>query len=223
VLSGGGNPERAARAMRSVIERLVRRDERLVLLFTPPFDRDARDPGYIKGYHPGVRENGGQYTHAAVWVAWALAELGQHDEAFEIFGFLNPISHSDSAERAAHYRVEPYAVAADVYGAPPFTGQGGWTWYTGSSSWLYRLGIEGLLGLRKQGSSFEVDPRVPAAWPGFRLTCRFGPAAYEIRVENPAHVSHGILEVSLDGRALPDQRIPITTRRGKHVVLVRMG
>ena len=155
VLSGGGDPQRSAQAMQSVSERLVRRSQRLVLLFTPPFDKTRRDPGYIKGYPPGIRENGGQYTHASLWSAWALVELGRIEAGFELFQLLNPILHADTAEKAAHYRVEPYVVAADVYSAPPFTGQGGWTWYTGSSSWMYRLGLEGFLGLKKEVTSLK--------------------------------------------------------------------
>ncbi len=158
VLSGGADPQRVARAMQSVSERLVKRGQRLVLLFSPPFDKTRRDPGYIKGYPPGVRENGGQYTHAALWSAWAFLELGRIEEGFELFQFLNPILHADAFEKANHYWVEPYVVAADVYSAPSFTGQGGWTWYTGSSSWMYRLGLEGFLGLKKKRGSAGSGP-----------------------------------------------------------------
>jgi cyclic beta-1,2-glucan synthetase len=223
VLSGGGDPQHAARAMQSVSERLVRRNQRLVLLFTPPFDKTLRDPGYIKGYPPGVRENGGQYTHAALWSAWAFLGLGRIEEGFELFQLLNPILHADASEKAVHYRVEPYVVAADVYGAPPFTGQGGWTWYTGSSSWMYRLGLEGFLGLKKRGDRLEVDPRIPRNWPGFRITYRFGPATYEFQVENPGHVNQGVQQVSLNGRALPDKVIPLSQDGGIYTVLIVMG
>jgi len=223
VLSGGGDPQHAARAMQSVSERLVRRGQRLVLLFTPPFDKTLRDPGYIKGYPPGVRENGGQYTHAALWSAWAFLELGQIEEGFECFQLLNPILHADAFEKAAHYRVEPYVVAADVYGAPPFTGQGGWTWYSGSSSWMYRLGLEGILGLKKKGDRLEVDPRIPQNWPGFEIKYRFGQATYEFHVQNPGHVNQGVQQVSMDGQALPDKLIPISQDGGFFTVLVVMG
>jgi cyclic beta-1,2-glucan synthetase len=223
VLSGGGDPQRTARAMQSVSERLVRRGQRLVLLFTPPFDKTLRDPGYIKGYPPGIRENGGQYTHAALWSAWASIGLGRIEEGFELFQLLNPILHADTSEKAAHYRVEPYVVAADVYGAPPFTGQGGWTWYTGSSGWMYRLGLEGFLGVKKRGDRLEVDPRIPRDWPGFRFTYRFGPATYEIQVENPGHVNQGVQQVSLNGRALPDRVIPLSQDGGTYTVLIVMG
>jgi cyclic beta-1,2-glucan synthetase len=223
VLSGGGDPEHAARAMKSVSEHLVRRSQRLVLLFTPPFDQTLRDPGYIKGYPPGVRENGGQYTHAALWSAWAFLKLGRIEEGFECFQLLNPILNADVFEKAAHYRVEPYVVAADVYGAPPFTGQGGWTWYTGSSSWMYRLGLEGILGLKKKGDRLEVDPRIPQNWPGFGITYRFGKAVYEIQVQNPGHVNQGVQQVSMNGLALPDKVIPLLQDGGKHTVLIVMG
>jgi cyclic beta-1,2-glucan synthetase len=223
VLSGGGDPRRAAQAMQSVSERLVRRGERLVLLFTPPFDKTPRDPGYVKGYLPGVRENGGQYTHAALWSAWAFLGLRQPDEGFELFQLLNPILHSDSSEKAGHYRVEPYVAAADVYGAPPFTGQGGWTWYTGSSGWMYRLGVEGFLGLKKRGNWLEVNPLIPRDWPGFRITYRFGSAIYDIQVENPGHVHQGVQKVSLDGHDLPDKKIPLVQDGDKYVVHVLMG
>jgi cyclic beta-1,2-glucan synthetase len=223
VLSGGADPQRAARAMQSVSERLVKRGQRLVLLFSPPFDQTRRDPGYIKGYPPGVRENGGQYTHAALWSAWAFLELGWIEAGFELFQFLNPILHSDAFEKANHYWVEPYVVAADVYSAPSFTGQGGWTWYTGSSSWMYRLGLEGFLGLKKRGDRLEVDPRIPKAWPGFRITYRFGPAIYEIEVQNPGRVLQGVQRVSLNGQVLPDKVIPLSSDGGINTVLIVMG
>jgi cyclic beta-1,2-glucan synthetase len=223
VLSGGGNPQRAARAMQSVFNHLVRRDQRLVLLITPPFDKTVRDPGYIKGYPPGVRENGGQYTHAALWSAWAFLGLGRIEEGFELFQLLNPILHTDTTEKAIHYRVEPYVVAADVCGAPPFTGQGGWTWYTGSSSWMYRLGLEGFLGLKKRGTRLELDPHIPRDWPGFQFTYRFGSVTYEFLVQNPSHVNQGVQQISLNGRTLPDKVIPLSQDGCKHTVLVVMG
>jgi len=173
VLSGAGQPERQAQAMQSVYERLVRPADQLVLLFTPPFDTTLHDPGYVKGYPPGVRENGGQYTHAAIWAAWAYAKLGDGDRAYELFHLLNPVSHSDSAEKMERYRVEPYVVVADIYGVPPYVGRGGWTWYTGSAGWLYRLGIEGILGFEKLGDQLRITPHLPTDWPGFELTYSF--------------------------------------------------
>jgi cyclic beta-1,2-glucan synthetase len=223
VLSGGGDPKRAVEAMRSLSEHLVRQNEQLILLFAPPFDKTQHDPGYIKGYLPGVRENGGQYTHAAIWSVWAFLELGLTDEGFELFQFLNPILHSDTQEKAALYRVEPYALAADVYSAPPFTGRGGWTWYTGSSSWMYRLGLEELLGLKKRGNALEVYPRIPRNWPGYLITYRFGQATYEFQVENPSHVQQGVQQVSLNGQAIQDKLIPLLEDAGTYKVVVVMG
>ena len=216
-------PDRAAQAMQSVSDQLVRRSQQLVLLFTPPFDKTLHDPGYIKGYPPGVRENGGQYTHAALWSAWAFLGLGQIEEGFELFQFLNPILHADTSEKAIHYQVEPYVVAADVYGAPPFTGQGGWTWYTGSSGWMYRLGLERFLGLKRIGDRLEIDPRIPRDWAGFQITYRFGQATYEFQVQNPDHVNQGVRQVSLNGLPLPDKVIQLSQDGGNYTVLIVMG
>ena len=223
VLSGGGNPQRSGRAMQALYERLVLPSERLALLFSPPFDHTLRDPGYIKGYPPGVRENGGQYTHASLWSAWALVGLGRIEDGFALFKLLNPILHADTSEKAARYRVEPYVVAADIYSTAPYTGLGGWTWYTGSSSWMYRLGLEGFLGLKKRGDVLEVDPHIPANWPGFRITYRFGPSTYEIQVKNPNHVNRGVQQVSLNGQMLPDKVISLSRDGGKYSVLIVLG
>jgi len=223
VLSGAGDPQHAARAMQSVSEHLVRRSQRLVMLLTPPFDKTLRDPGYIKGYPPGVRENGGQYTHAALWAAWAFVGLGQIEAGYDLFQLLNPILHADTPEKASQYRVEPYVVAADIYSAPPFTGQGGWTWYTGSASWMYRLGLEGFLGLKKRGDQLEINPHIPRNWPGFRLTYRFGPTTYEFIVQNPHSVDQGVEQVSLNGQELESKVIHLSEEGGNHTVQVIMG
>jgi cyclic beta-1,2-glucan synthetase len=202
VLSGAASPARAARAMAAVDEYLLRRGDSLALLFTPPFDRGARDPGYVKGYLPGVRENGGQYTHAAAWVVIAFALLGDGDRAAEIFSLLNPIN--DSATRAAvhRYKVEPYVAAADVYSEPPHVGRGGWTWYTGSAGWLHRAAVEGILGVRRRGAALLVDPCIPRGWPRYQVALRHGRARYEIAVENPRSVNRGVASAELDGRPL---------------------
>ena len=176
VLSGAGEPGRAAQAMDAVRRRLVRPEDGLLLLFTPPFDKTPRDPGYIKGYLPGIRENGGQYTHAALWSAWAFAELGQSETAEVVFRLLNPIYHADTPAKVARYKVEPYVVAADVYGVAPHIGRGGWTWYTGSAAWMYRLGLEGILGLQRRGAGLIIEPHIPAGWPGYEVTYRYGQA-----------------------------------------------
>ena len=209
--------------MEAVKERLVRPDDRLVLLFTPPFNKTPRDPGYIKGYPPGIRENGGQYTHAALWTVWAFAELGQGNLAEQLFRVLNPIYHSDTLEKARRYRVEPYIMAADIYSMPPYTGRGGWTWYTGSGGWMYRLGLEAILGLRKTGKMLRIDPCIPNEWSDYRITYRNDGAVYRIRVENPHGVSRGVKEVTLDGNVLPNQDIPLLNDNREHMVSVRMG
>ncbi len=223
VLSGAADPRRVALAMQAVTDRLVRRDDGLVLLFAPPFDKTERDPGYVKGYPPGVRENGGQYTHAALWVAWAFAEMGDGDRAEELFRLLNPIYHADTPEKAARYRVEPYVVAADVYSVPPYVGRGGWTWYTGSAGWMYRLGLEAILGVRRVGRALRIDPCIPKHWPGYEVTYRNGATVYHIRVENPAGVNRGVKQVTLDGKPLSGAEIPLAEDGQWHEVRVVMG
>ena len=223
VLSGAANPDRAAEAMQAVDEHLIDTDARLVKLFTPPFDHTAHDPGYIKGYPPGIRENGGQYTHAALWVVWAFAAMGRGQRAGDLFHLLNPITHSDTREQADHYRVEPYVVAADVWSEPPHTGRGGWTWYSGSSGWMYRLAIEAILGLQREGASLRIAPAIPAEWPDYEVDYRYGTGRYHIRVENPDHVESGVASVTLDDAALPDDRVPLLDDGQTHHVLVRLG
>lgn len=218
----GGNPERARQSMRSVNERLVQRADRLILLFVPPFDQTARDPGYIKGYLPGIRENGGQYTHAALWVVQAFALMGDGDTAMELFDLLNPIRHGDSAQTEDKYKVEPYVVAADVYGRPPHTGRGGWTWYTGSAGWMYRVALENILGFDLRGDHLRFNPCIPSEWDGFELTYQRGRTRYVVRVENPNHVQHGVREVWLDGRAMADDKVPLVDDGREHQVRVRM-
>jgi len=223
VLSGAADPTRAAQAMDAVAERLVRQDDQLILLFTPPFDETRHDPGYIKGYLPGIRENGGQYTHAALWAVWAFAELGQGDRAEALFRLLNPIYHGDTPEQVERYRVEPYVVAADVYGADPHIGRGGWTWYTGSAGWMYRLGLEAILGLRRVGKTLQINPCIPKDWSGYELTYRDGKTLYQIRVENPEGINRGVKRVTLDGEVLPERAIPLLDDGRQHQVHVQMG
>ena len=188
--------------MAAVEKHLVRRAEGLVLLFNPPFDRASPDPGYIKGYPPGIRENGGQYTHAAIWSVLAFAALGEGDKAGELFSLLNPINHANSRAGVSRYKVEPYVVAGDIYAEPPHVGRGGWTWYTGSAGWMYRAGIEWILGLRLRGSLLHFDPCIPRAWRNFAITFRYHSTRYEIVVENPQGVARGLLSVELDGTSL---------------------
>ncbi|WP_373289698.1 GH36-type glycosyl hydrolase domain-containing protein, partial [Polymorphobacter multimanifer] len=183
VISGAGDPVRAAQAMGSVRRRLVDREARLVKLFTPPFDKTDHDPGYIRSYPPGLRENGGQYSHAAMWTIIAAARLGDGRGAVDLFALLNPINPALTAADAAHYRVEPYVVAADVYSVDRNAGRGGWTWYTGAAGWMYRAGIEHVLGLRRAGDTMHFAPCLPDDWPGLTVTLRLGEAEYRIEVE----------------------------------------
>jgi cyclic beta-1,2-glucan synthetase len=202
VLSGAASPDRAAQAMAAVERELVLPQEGLALLFTPPFDHTAQDPGYIKGYPPGLRENGGQYTHAALWSVMAFAAQGEGDKAAALFWMLNPINHTRTRTDAHRYKGEPYVVAADVYASPSHVGRAGWTWYTGSAGWMQRAGIESILGLRIRGDVLEFDPCIPRDWPRFEVTLRCGSASYEILVENPNHVSRGIASAEFDDLAL---------------------
>ncbi|MGB8212135.1 MAG: glucoamylase family protein [Anaerolineales bacterium] len=223
VLSGAADPQRAARAMSSVDRLLVREADQLVLLLAPPFDKTSRDPGYIQGYPPGVRENGGQYTHAAIWVAWAFAKLGQGEQAGALFRVLNPIAHADTPEKMRHYMVEPYGIAADIYSQPPMSGIGGWTGYTGSAGWMYRLGIEAILGLSRVGNALSINPCIPHGWPGFRVGYRFEGTHYKISVENPLGVNQGVRQILLDGIPLPLNLIPLMENSQPHEIRVVMG
>ncbi len=222
-LSGAVPTRFAERAMDAVRTHLVRRGPQVVLLLTPPFDVSAQDPGYIKGYPPGVRENGGQYTHAALWVVMAMARLGSGDEAVELFHMLNPINHTRTAGDVKRYKAEPYVVAGDVYAHPAHPGRGGWTWYTGSAGWMYRAGLESILGLRRRGSSFEMDPCIPSSWPRYEIVWRFGRTRYEIAVSNPERRCRGIAEAALDGAAVDPRAIPLVDDGGAHQVRLVLG
>jgi cyclic beta-1,2-glucan synthetase len=223
VLSGAADPQRSRQAMQSVLDRLVIPEHRLSLLFTPPFDKIERDPGYIKGYLPGIRENGGQYTHAAIWTAWAFAHQGDGKQAGELFDLLNPIFQSDTQEKVAEYRVEPYVMCADIYSQPPYLRRGGWTWYTGSASWMYRLGLEAILGIKRMGDKLKIDPCIPPEWPGFEVNYRFGSSQYKISVENPHNVDKGVQEVLLDGNPLQNNLVRLSDDGQTHKVKVTLG
>jgi cyclic beta-1,2-glucan synthetase len=223
VLSGAVPVRFADRAMDAVRAHLVRRDIGVVLLLAPPFDQSAQDPGYIRGYPPGVRENGGQYTHAAAWVVMAMATLGSGDEAVELFHMLNPINHTRTPAGVERYKVEPYVVAGDVYAHPEHAGRGGWTWYTGSAGWLYRAGLESILGLRRRGATFRVDPCVPAAWAKFELSWRHGSSRYEIVVENPHRRCRGVEIAELDGSRVDARAVPLADDGGAHHLRVVLG
>jgi cyclic beta-1,2-glucan synthetase len=210
VISGAAEPERAVRAMSAVNAQLVSRSDGLVQLFTPAFDRTTHDPGYIKAYPPGLRENGGQYTHAAMWSVLAFALLGDGDRAGELFSIMNPINHASTRAGIHRYKVEPYVVCADVYSSPQHVGRGGWTWYTGSAGWMYRTAVEGILGIHLRGRILAIDPCIPRAWTGFEFTYKYGSSRYRIAVENPHGVSRGVVQASLDGRGLSGAPCEIT-------------
>ncbi len=223
VISGGANPQQAARAMASVDEYLIRRGDGIVLLFTPPFDKSALEPGYIKGYVPGVRENGGQYTHAALWTLIAFAMLGDGDRAGELFALLNPISHASTRAGLHKYKVEPYVAAGDVYAESTHVGRGGWTWYTGSAGWMYRAVLESMLGFHLQGEFLHLDPCIPRSWREFEITYRRGETIYNIKVENPLGVNRGVVEIRLNDNRLADNKIPLAADGQTHQVLVTLG
>jgi len=223
VISGVAEPYRAARAMAAVNEYLIRRGDGLIVLFTPPFDKGKLDPGYVKGYVPGVRENGGQYTHAALWTVIAFALLGDGDLAGELFGLLNPINHSSTRAGLHKYKVEPYVAMADIYAVPPHTGRGGWTWYTGSAGWMYRAAIEYMLGFKLEGDRLRIDPCIPRGWREFEITYRRAPATYRIIVENPHSLCRGVARVELDGVVQPDGLILLSNDGLTHEVRVLMG
>jgi cyclic beta-1,2-glucan synthetase len=223
VISRAGDPIRAARAMAAVEEHLVRSGDDLALLFTPPFDHTDPDPGYIKGYPPGIRENGGQYTHAAIWSVMAFAMLGDGDKAGELFSMLNPINHSSTPAAVQRYKVEPYSVCADLYSMPPHVGRGGWTWYTGSAGWMYRAGLEEILGFQLRGASLLLDPCIPKGWPGFKIAFRYHSARYEIEVENPSGVCRGVVQAELDGGALSGTSVPLVDDGATHSVKILLS
>jgi len=223
VISGAADPDRGARAMAAVDRHLVNRQDGLIRLLMPSFDQMPRDPGYIKGYVPGVRENGGQYTHAAVWTVLAFAALGEGDKAGELFRMLNPVHRVSSRASVQRYKVEPYVVAGDVYAEPPHAGRGGWTWYSGAAGWLYRGGMEWILGFRLRGATLCIDPCIPRHWPGYSICFRYHSAVYDITVDNPRQVSRGVTLTEVDGNVSTDHtNIPLVVD-GKHRIRVVLG
>ncbi len=219
VISGAGDRQRSRQAMNAVDQRLIRRDSKLIQLFDPPFDKSPLNPGYIKGYIPGVRENGGQYTHGAIWTAMAFALMGENERAWELFALLNPMQHGATAEQIATYKVEPYVIAADVYAVAPHIGRGGWTWYTGSAAWMYRLLTETLLGIHLEGNRLRITPRFPAGWNSYKIHYRHRQTVYHITINRlPAD---GIGELSLDGQTLAEETIPLTDDHVEHFVELR--
>jgi len=223
VISGVANETRTQSAMGAVEKRLVRVADKLIQLFDPPFDKGALQPGYIKGYVPGIRENGGQYTHAATWVVLAAALQGRADLALRLWNVINPIHHATTPAEVDRYKVEPYVVCADVYGAPPHTGRGGWTWYTGSASWLYRVALEAILGFRREGNTLRFEPCIPPSWPGFEMVYRHHSATYQIRTDNSAGTGCGVRWIELDGQRLPNGTVPLLDDEKTHQVRIRLG
>jgi cyclic beta-1,2-glucan synthetase len=221
VLSGAGDAERSRMAMEAVDQRLVRRDDGLIQLLDPPFDKSTLNPGYIKGYVPGVRENGGQYTQGAVWAAMAFAALNDSRRAWELLAMINPVNHARSPEKIATYKVEPYVASADVYALSPHTGRGGWTWYTASAGWMYRLIVEALLGLRLEVDKLRFAPCLPADWPAFKVHYRYRETVYHIVVLQ-TRAGNGEMSVTVDGAEQPDQAIPLVDDRQEHSVEVRV-
>jgi len=208
--------------MAAVDERLVRRDKQIIQLLDPPFDKSDLEPGYIKGYIPGVRENGGQYTHAAIWTTMAFAMIGDTERAWEYFALLNPVNHGSTAEAIARYRVEPYVMCADIYGVAPHTGRGGWTWYTGAAGWMYRLTVETLLGLNLEVDHLRMAPCMPAAWDSYKIHYRYRDTRYHITITRAAEPGQ-TTRVTVDGATCPDARIPLVDDRREHTVEVALS
>jgi len=222
VISGAGDPSRSRQAMLSVDRRLIRRDAGLIQLFDPPFDKSPLNPGYIKGYMPGVRENGGQYTHGAIWTAMAYALMGESERAWELFGLLNPVRHGGSHRGIATYKVEPYVVAADVYAVAPHIGRGGWTWYTGSAGWMYRLLIETLLGVNLEGDQLRLTPRLPKSWTTYKIHYRYRQTVYHINIIRLSAESTETNLLTLDGQAISGETIPLRDDHSEHLVEMKI-
>jgi cellobiose phosphorylase len=222
VLSGAGDAKRSKVAMEEVDRQLVKRDVSLIRLLEPPFDKSDSDPGYIKGYIPGVRENGGQYTHAAVWVAMAFAAMGDSTRAWELLSMINPLNHGSTPEQVAIYKAEPYVVAADVYALPPHTGRGGWTWYTGAAGWMYRLIVESLLGLQLDVDRLQFTPCIPAEWKSFRLHYRYRETFYHITVTR-AGPGCKVVSMTVDGLVQRNGAVQLVDDRKEHLVEIALG
>jgi cyclic beta-1,2-glucan synthetase len=218
----GGDADRSAIAMQSAEKHLVWDDERLVLLLKPSFDKTRLDPGYIKGYPPGIRENGGQYTHAAMWMIQALALQGRGGRAVELFDLLNPILTGTTPQREATYRGEPYVIAADVYSTPPHVGRAGWTWYTGSAAWMYRVAVESILGFELRGERLTINPCIPASWPDFEITFRRAETTWRIRVLNPHALERGTPSIRFDGEHVSGNSLPLVEDNQEHQVEVTL-
>jgi cyclic beta-1,2-glucan synthetase len=225
VISGAADPARAAQAMAAVERELILPEQKIALLFKPPFDKTTLEPGYIKGYPPGIRENGGQYTHGVMWSIVAFAMLGEGDKAVKLFSLLNPINHALTPANVSQYAVEPYVIAADVYAVAPHAGRGGWTWYTGSAGWMQRAGMENILGLKVLAGVLHLDPCIPASWPGFTISLKHGTSRYEIHVGNPKAVARGVMRATVDGTGVGERplRIALVDDGATHRIDVTLG
>jgi cellobiose phosphorylase len=223
VISGAGDAQRSRQALDAVDRRLVHRDSGLIQLFDPPFDKSALDPGYIKGYIPGVRENGGQYTHGGIWAAMAFALMGDHERAWDLATLLNPVNHASSPEQIATYKVEPYVIAADVYAVAPHTGRGGWTWYTGSAGWMYRLLIETLLGVNLEGDQLRLTPRMPKSWSSYKIHYRFQHTVYHITITRLDADTEDVTQLLLDGKVLAAKTVPLVDDCKEHFVEMKVA
>jgi len=208
--------------MAGVDQRLVRRDSKLIQLFDPPFDTSELEPGYIKGYTPGVRENGGQYTHGAIWTVMAFAELGETERAWELLSLISPIRHATGMADVDCYKVEPYVVAADVYGMAPHTGRGGWTWYTGSAGWMYRLIVETLLGVQLEADQLRLSPRLPLAWESLKIHYRHRDTFYHITISRIAADSDHSDQILLDGKEVAGKAVPLVSDGQEHTIEMKV-
>jgi cellobiose phosphorylase len=223
IISKGGDPMRARQAMTAVNERLVKRDAQLIQLLGPPFDKSKLEPGYIKGYVPGVRENGGQYTHAAIWATMAYAQIGDNQRAWELFEMLNPINHGRQPDQIQRYKVEPYVMSADIYGSPPHTGRGGWTWYTGAAGWMYKLTIETLLGLHLEVDRLRIAPCVPADWSSYKIHYRFRETKYHIIVNQVFVAGTHQISVTIDGTLIENEQLDASKHRQAFIPVIDDG
>jgi len=196
-------------------------ESRVLKLLAPPFDQGERDPGYIRGYPPGIRENGSQYNHAAVWAVWAAADLGWHTQAREWFDWIHPVLRAATTDGAEHYALEPYAIAGDISGVGAMAGRGGWSWYTGSASWLYRVLVERLLGIERQGGRLRIRPCLPEDWPRYRARLKYGSSRYELQVDSPFRLSAGPAVVEVDGQEQEDEWVLLVDDGGQHRIVVR--
>lgn len=222
VLSNAKDKVRVKQAMASAEKHLIRKQDSLALLFTPPFDKTAHNPGYIKGYPPGLRENGGQYSHASMWSILAYAKLGEGKKAADLFAMLNPINHACSASKMEQYMVEPYAVAADIYSVEPYVGKGGWTWYTGAAGWMYQAGLQGILGIGREGDLLIIKPCIPHEWPKYSATIKVANSHFDIVVDNALPLTSNSLSAELNGVSLENigQDVRVKLKDGHHCLRI---